>query len=311
MRQNFKPFKKSMNNINFELKRRLLSTSRHLLIHALEHALADIPTECDVLQAIVNLQASFELLGKMHILQRKGWMSIVDHKFHSQTESELLAAISDGTLRTIPFWKSRKLATETFHLNDDDLQLLDNFQTRRNQLMHLGLANPPSEILNEVIWFLVKIIQQLDWKEFLPAHQQYLSNSLKLVIGEELFKKLIKSTCYVDESVDRAHELYPGDVTYCLECGHHTLALTNTDEYLCFVCGFQTDTGTMGMIDCPSCRVSRTIAYDKANIVCNEKLDGKCCRCRIVISVARCKTCESDYVSEHGCISCNKHSTTV
>ncbi|MER0215869.1 MAG: hypothetical protein DU481_06680 [Nitrosomonas sp.] len=293
-----------MDDISTELKKRLQATSRQLLVHALEHALTKEPTENDVIQTIVNLQASLELLSKLYVLRREGWKFVIDPKFHSQKESELLAAISTGTIKTIPFWKSRELAAETLYLNDDDLQLLDNFQNRRNQIMHLGLTSPSHEILNEAIWFLVRIVQQLDWKEYLPIHQQYLSNSLMHVIGTKLFKKLVTNTCYVNESIDRAYELYPDSVTYCFECGNETLVITDADDYLCFVCGFQVDTDAMGLIDCPVCKATRSLAFDLLNIECNEKLDGKCCRCKTFVSVSRCKTCETDYATEQGCDLC-------
>lgn len=293
-----------MDNISVELQRRLQATSRQLFVHALAHALAKEPTEHDVLQTIVNFQASLELLSKLYLLRRKGWKSIVDYKFHSYKESKLLAAISNGTIKTIQHWKSRELAFENLYLNNDDLKLLDDFQDRRNQLMHLGLTNPSHEILNEAIWFFVRVIQQLDWKASLPTPDQYLSNSLRHIIGDKLFKKLVTNTCYVGESIDRAYELYPGSVMYCPECGNETLVITDTDDYLCFVCGFQVDTNAMGLIDCPECKATRSLFFDRLNIESNKNIDGKCSRCTAFVSISRCKECGSDYVTEQGCGIC-------
>jgi len=293
-----------MDKVSAELQKRLQSTSRQLLTHALEHALDGTQTENNVLQTIVNMQAALELLSKLYVLRREGWRSIVDPKFHLHTEPDLISAIETGAIKTIPFWKSRELASETLYLNEDDLQLLDTFQNRRNQLMHLGLVSPPKEILNEAIWFLVRIIHQLDWKDSLPVHQQYLSNSLQLFIGGALYKKLMTNSCYIDESVDRAYELY-SDVRYCLECGNEALVENEVEDFTCFVCGFQVNADAIGFIDCPACKSTNGIAYDQLNIEFNERIDGKCCRCRKIISVSRCKECGNDFVSAGKCNFCH------
>lgn len=294
----------SADKITTELTRRLLATSKELLVHSLEHALVETPTENDVLQTVVNLQAALELLSKHYVVRRDGWQSIVDPKYHSQSESQILGEISSGSLKTIPFWKARELASETLYLNEDDVALLNAFQSRRNQLMHLGLTSPSHEILNEAIWFLVRIINQLEWKEFLPVNQQFLSNSLKHVIGVNLYKRLTTNTSYVGESVDRAYELYPNSTTYCLECGNEALVRTEHDDYLCFVCGFQVDADAMGLIDCPICKAPRALAYDSLNIDINPSINGMCGHCRTSSSVSRCEACQTDYLTEQGCPLC-------
>lgn len=289
--------------INKELSKRLLSTSRELLIHSLEHALAQEPTENDILQTVVNLQAALELLGKFYLVRREGWRAIIDAQFHSQTEAQILLAISRGTIKTIPYWRVRAQASEVLYLDDDDKTLLDNFQSRRNQLMHLGLANPSAEIANEAIWFLVRIINQLDWKEYLPVEQQFLSNSLRHVIGPDLYQKLIANSSYVGESVDRAYDRY-GDATTCLECGQEALVTTREDDYLCLVCGFHVSTKAMGLLQCPKCTRSRSLAYDLLNVQENPSIRGKCGKCGSFSSVTRCRSCKTDHLRDELCPIC-------
>lgn len=290
--------------ITTELTKRLLTTSKELLVHSLEHALAYKPTENDILQTVVNLQAALELLSKHYVVCRDGWQSIVDPKHHAQNESQILDEISSGSLKTIPFWKAKELAFETLYLNEDDVELLSAFQSRRNQLMHLGFTSLSHDILNEAIWFLVRIINQLEWKWFLPVHQQFLSNSLKHAIGDNLYKRLTTNTSYVGEAVDRAYELYSSSTTYCLECGNEALIKTEHDDYLCFVCGFEIDTDAMGLIDCPICKTPRALAYDSLNIDINQSIKGKCGCCRAFSSVSRCKTCHVDHITEQRCPLC-------
>lgn len=294
-----------VDRISFELTLRLLTTSKHLLVHSLEHALSAAPDESDVLQTVINLQAALELLGKLYLVRREGWKSIVDAQFHSLTEAEVLHAITCGSIKTIPYWKVRSRASQNLYLNEIDQELLDSFQTRRNQLMHLGLVDPPKDILNEAIWFLVRVVNQFDWKEFLPSQQQYLSNSLKHVIGPKLYAKLIHETSYVGEAVDRAYELHPSSTTSCIECSNEALVVTKSDDYLCFVCGFEAPVGAMGLIDCPSCNSKRTLAYDLLNVDCNNTVNGRCARCEATTDVSRCNVCATDHPIDVGCALCS------
>lgn len=205
-----------MDIVNQNLRDRLQTTFKSYLKHAVEHAMNDSATENDVLQVIVNIQASLELLSKLYVLQYEGWKGIVDTRFHDKSEQELITAIHDGTIKTTPFWKHKEFVVDRIYLNDDDVVLLDGFQSLRNQAMHLGIIKPSKDVLNEAIWFIVRIINQLDWQDALPMRYQYMSNSLETLLGEDLYQKLIHNSCYVDEAVDRAYELYPDDVKNCL-----------------------------------------------------------------------------------------------
>ncbi len=293
-----------MDKVSTELLKRLQSTSKQLLTHALEHALDETQNESNVLQTIINMQSALELLSKSYVLRRDGWKAIIDPKFHSRSESFLLSAIADGSIKTIPFWKSREIASETLYLNEEDRTLLDTFQNRRNQLLHLGYISPPKEILNEAIWFLVRIIHQLKWKEILPVSDQYLTNSLKLFIGSALYYKLMTNSCYIDESIDRAHDLYPYEVTYCLECGKESFVKTEKDNLVCFVCGFKANTDIIGFTDCPLCDTAETVAYDRMNIGINDRINGKCCKCREFIDVSMCKECGNVFIAGKICEFC-------
>ncbi len=292
-----------MDRVTLLLQERLQSTSKGLLVHALEHALCDTPDENDVLQTIVNLQIAVELFSKLYVLRRDGWRSIIDPKMHSRTESDLIAAIETGHIKTVPFWQSRDRASETLYLDADDTKLLDDFQNRRNQLMHLGIVSPSKTILNEAIWFLVRIVHQLEWKDSLPMQHQYFSNSLECFIGSTLFKKLITRSSYIAETIDRANAMYPDTVRYCLECGIEAMIEDDSDEFVCFVCGYQAPTHAIGFVDCFGCGAKSNLAYDKLNIALADQT-GKCCCCRKLFVVSRCKECGNDFAAENGCPFC-------
>lgn len=68
-------------------------------------------------------------------------------------------------------------------LDQFSLELLDNFQNYRNQVMHLGVEKLDFNILDEAIWFIVRILNTLNWQDILPHRHQYLTNSLEYLLG--------------------------------------------------------------------------------------------------------------------------------
>ena len=293
-----------MNLIEQQLSDRLTATFKQYIRHAIKHALNEKESENDILQVIVNLQASLELLSKFYVLQREGWQGIVDTRFHNKPESEVLLAINNGTLKTTPYWKNKEFISEEIYLNDDDKDLLDNFQNHRNQVMHLGVINPSRDILYESIWLVVRIINQLNWHKMIPMNKQYMSNTMEILLGSTLYNKLITNSCYVEESIDRANELYD-DIKFCIQCGNDSWALDEEDEYRnCLVCGYRGNVDAFGFIDCPECQAKGALVYDPLNIGLNERLDGKCCACKKIIPVSQCPECEGVYKYPGNCEIC-------
>ena len=268
-----------MNPIDEQLGLRLKNTFKQYVRHAIEHALSLNESENDILQTIINLQASLELLSKLYVMQSEGWKGIVDSRFHSKTEAEVLLAIEDGTIKTTPYWRNKDFISNEIYLNDDDNDLINSFQSDRNQLMHLGMKNPSRDVLNKAIWFIVRIIHQLNWQDTLSMRDQYMSNSLESLLGNELYNKLIASSCYVDEAVDRAYELYPHGIKLCIECGNESWVLTEDGYRTCLVCGYRGPEDAFGFIDCPSCKTEGSLLYDPLNIAANKYINGKCCAC--------------------------------
>jgi hypothetical protein len=292
-----------MNLIEKQISERLKCTFKYYIRHAIEHALAQ-ENENNILQTIINLQASLELLSKLYVLQYEGWKGIVDEKLHNSTEAEILGAIADGSLKTTPYWKSKEIVCKDIYLNEDDSALLDNFHNLRNQIMHLGITNFNREIQNEAIWFIVRIVHQLDWQDTLPLSEQYLSNSLKTLLGQELYKKLITNSCYVDEAVDRAYELFPNDVKYCIECNNEAWALNNDGYRICLVCGYRCEEGAIGFADCPYCLSKKAVVYDALNIGSNEYINGMCVSCKKVVLVSQCPICDNVFRYPGNCSYC-------
>ena len=287
-----------MDPIEEHLSVRMKHTFQQYIRHAIEHALTEKESENDILQVIINLQASLELLSKLHVLRRQGWKRIVAPKYHRMAESEIIAAIQDGSIVTTKHWENKKVVMQDVHFDKDDMALLDSFHHLRNQAMHLGILNPSRTVLNEAIWFVVRVIHQLEWHDTLPAQDQFLSNSLLALLGEELYNKLMSSSCYVGEAVDRAHDLYPDDTKFCVQCGNETWARNDSGDRKCLVCGYKTVDGVFGFTDCPSCHQDGSVVYDAMNMPVNKYLNGKCCKCGDMVLVSKCPGCSN--IIEYG-----------
>jgi len=279
-----------MNKFKLKLLESLKNTFKIYIRHDIEHSLSE-QNPTNILQAVINLQASLELLVKLNILSKNGWKEIVDHKFHSKNEEQLIEIFNKGTLKTIPFWKGKKFIEDNCIIDQDDKYLLDKFQNYRNSIMHLGVIDPDYDIKHELFWFIVRIIHQLSWQDALELRHQYLSNSMKELVGFELYEKMLKESAYIDEAVDRAYDITDDIVRHCLECGNETWIETDNEYLLCLACGFRGDNQTFGFIDCPSCNSSSSLVYDPLNIDHNIFLDGKCCTCGDIIPVRKCKIC--------------------
>lgn len=289
-----------MGTIKNQLEIRLKKSFKVYIMNALEHALCEVTSESHVLQVIINMQAALELLSKFFVLQHEGWKGIVDNRFHDKSEIEILSLIKSGKIKTTAYWKNKDFISQEIYLNEDDKWLLDKFQEHRNQIMHLGMLNPSHDILNESIWLMVRIINQLNWQDTLPMRDQYLANSLESLIGDDLYEKLLNNSCYVGEAVDRAHELYPDDIKHCLQCANESWALNDKEYRVCMVCGYRGDEDTFGFTDCPLCKAEGAVVFDALNIGDNEYIKGKCCSCREYILVRECKKCHviSKYPSD-------------
>lgn len=240
-------------------------------------------------------------------MRTEGWKGIAASHLHTKTEAQLLESIQNGQFKSIAFWESRQKASASLLLTTQDLKLLDDFQNRRNQLMHLGLDIKPETVLDESIWLLVRVITQLDWKGNLDARDHYLTNSLKQFIGLKLYKKLIEKTSYVDEAVDRAYDDFDnfGPVRCCLDCGSDAMVEGPHGDLRCLVCHFEAGPFTMGFLDCPMCGRRDGVIYDVLNVACNLSIPAKCGCCRTKTDVSRCTICKRDHLTLAGCQFCS------
>lgn len=296
-----------MGIIEEQLGKRLKHTFKLYVTHAIEHALSAQKTEHDILQSITNFQAALELLTKFYLMRNGDWKTVVETSFHRSSEADILKAIQNGNIKTTQFSDNKKLLKDLILLDKTDLSLMNKFQTLRNQVVHLGVINPPQNILNEAILFFGSIIHKLEWQDTLPTDDQFMTNSLSCLIGPALYQKLITNSSYVGDAIDRAHDHWD-DVKYCIECGNESWVLADNDDVrICYVCGLRGPEDAFGFIDCPNCKAEGALIYDALNIADNESIPGKCCACTETIDVTQCPECEKVFPAFETCPVCSKY----
>lgn len=295
-----------MDKITELLKTRLEKTFSNYFIHAVEHIVKKNNNESDILQVIINIQATLELLSKLYVLNLLGWKELIDKKYHKRSKDEIIVLINNGNIKTNMYNHIKTNVIDYIEFDDIDLKLLNNFQNYRNQVMHLGFENYQEDILDEAVWLIVRIINILGWQNIIEDRNQYLTNSLEHLLGNRLYNELINHSAYIGEAIDNAYDKFD-EVKYCFSCGNDALGANDGDDkYKCLVCGCQiTNDNATNYIDCPVCKKKGTVIYDALNISGNTYINGKCCACLNNINISKCKICKEIHIYEDGCEFCS------
>ena len=216
----------------------LLKSCRAYLQHGATHLFAEQQTEIDLLQSILNIQASMEVVAKLHHVKADGWKAIVRDK------------LNKGELQTKFYEQSKLYLISRKELPVDAAELLGKLQGYRNSIAHLGLPSLSSDIKDEIITLMVRVLNTLVWEAL--TKDSYLSNRATSIFGPELFERIISNPTYISEAIDLAHEI-SAKVRNCPECGHKAWAQTEYGELdiVCLCCGFAMTSDMVGFADCP------------------------------------------------------------
>lgn len=284
------PFVQMRSQFEKLLTNTLLISCRAYLQHGATHLFAKQQTEIDLLQAILNIQASMEVVAKLHHVNADGWKAIVRDKFHNESEATLLDKLNKGELQTKFYEQSKLYLISRKELPIDAAELLGKLQGYRNSIANLGLPSLSSDIKGEIITLMVRVLNTLVWEAL--TKDSYLSNRASSIFGTELFGRIIADPTYISEAIDLAHEI-SAKVRNCPECGHKAWAQTEYGELdiVCLCCGFAMTSDMVGFADCPVCGSEGDLYYDAINTPDNNVVAAKCLHCDQKLSVILCSHC--------------------
>jgi len=288
-------------NLENLLVKTLSESCRAYLRHGAAHLFAKSPTRDDLLQAILNIQASIEAIAKLYQLQANGWKVILEKKHLGEVEAELIRKLNVGNLRTTGYEDSKKQLIERQDLEKADAELLGKLQGYRNAVAHLGMPALPSAVSDEIKKIIVRVLNALVWKTLAAGWTDFLENRSAIVFGSALFAEVMADACYVDEAIELAHEK-ACKVRNCPECWKPTLGEVDFEDtaVLCFCCGYGIAEMMVEFGDCPICNSKGNLLYDGLNTENLNPVGAMCLDCRQKMDVVKCPECSGVWLNMPG-----------
>lgn len=239
--------------------------------------------------ATVFIQMAFELALIAYLIEREGISAVVRTRDENLSEETLLSKFTDNKLNTKTFNELAQYASDKkLYLRQDDSDIVESFQRKRNKLVHLNYDFDQDELYDlkyELVYFLVYLVIPILAKE-----EARPSEAIAYCLDENDFNKLIKFPPYAMEMRERAKN-FSEDVYKCFYCGNESLAASDYGNEHCFSCNqyyFH-----VGFADCPRCKSRNSIVYDKLNIESQRDriLKGICLKCGDDDLMYSCNVC--------------------
>lgn len=239
--------------------------------------------------ATVFIQMAFELALIAYLIERDGLHSVVNARDENLTEAQLLEKFANNELSTKSFNMLAQYASDKkCYLRAEDSELVQEFQRRRNKLVHLNYEFGSGDLYDlkyELVHFLVYLVIPILAKE-----ESRPSEAIAYHLDNRDFFKLIKFPPYASQMNSRARE-FSRDVYNCLYCGNESLAASDSGNEHCFSCNEYYH--HVGFSDCFRCKSRNSIVYDKLNIESqsDRTLNGLCLKCKEDDLMYSCETC--------------------
>ncbi|RZJ02107.1 MAG: hypothetical protein EON90_00485 [Brevundimonas sp.] len=249
---------------------------------------ADAPFTNDRATVImVLIQTAIELAAVALVIRHRGVRAILA-KDPGYSDEEIRQRWLDGDLRTHTFAQIEILASQIYR-SEEFWGLAETFAGQRNKLVHLHLSmeGDAYDLKYDAIYMLIATISHLIAEDSIA----YVGMS-GVVLGQKRLRKLTSFGPYQYRIRQVASE--HGDPLKCVICDCEAYV---ADEEHCFGCGSYYP--SEDLLKCPFCS-QRTVMYDELNISQNEIMKALCTACDEGVLVARCRTCENDYIYEPG-----------
>jgi hypothetical protein len=225
----------------------------------------------------VLIQTAVELASTAVVIRHDGLASVMRGDA-PQNDREAETRWRAGKIKTQSFEEIKERSAELFG-DEDFWGLIDDFQTKRNKLVHFNLPleddlfdlqYDTTHVLIEIISILSEIDDRID-----------LPRGCVFFLGQELFDNLMAFKPYRS----RIEQLADQKIFRCIVCD---VRAYSPDLEKCLACGYD---GEINLIVCPHCR-ERALFYDHLNLPYNSSLCGACGG---KARVAHCSACKLDY----------------
>lgn len=251
--------------------------------------MGDPPFDADRATIVtVLIQTAVELASTATII-RHGGLAGVMRKGVPQTESEAEQRWLAGDIKTKTFEDLKADAAKLFG-DIDFWSLVDDFQVRRNKLVHFHQPLDQAELFDlkyEATHVLIQMIMTLSQLE-----EDELPEGSASFLGQELFDRLIAFEPYRYRIEKVAHDI-DRKVIKCIICD---LRAYSVELEKCLGCGYA---GDLRFLTCPDCR-QEAVFYDHGNLPINSSLPALCGGCGWRGRAAHCAECRLDFIAPEG-----------
>ena len=243
--------------------------------------------------ACTNIQIALELAMRAYILRNKGLEYIIDKKQKKEhTDEEIEKLYAANQLKVIEFdaMKNQLKGKEASTFKKDDFQIIEDFQTYRNKLVHFCCPlkdDEMSELRDRLMYYVVRVVLCLlydNYEEKRPA--EYFED----LLGWNFYRTLINDKGYIKAIEQLAREQFK-DVGLCPICDRYAYAI---DDEFCLFCNTQPQVDEWGRTECIACGRKNSVIYDKMNIHLKENhhsMPGLCQHCEAHPQIFECPIC--------------------
>jgi len=236
----------------------------------------------------VLIQTAVELASTATVIKHDGLAGAMRKGF-PQTDAETEQRWQTGNIQTKTFGELKIRAAALFGDNDF-WSLIDDFQNRRNKLVHFHRPLDESELFDlkyEATHVLIQMVVTLGALE-----GDNLPEGTASFLGQHLFDKLIA----FDPYRYRVENVARGIDQHVLKCIMCNIRAYSVELDKCLGCGY---TGDLRFLQCPDCR-KYAVYYDHGNLPINPALPALCGNCTWRGRAAHCAKCNDDYIAQEG-----------
>lgn len=243
--------------------------------------------------ACTNIQIALELAMRAYILRKKGLEFIVDKKQKvNNTEEELERLYAENRLKVIEFdaMKNQLKGKDESVFKKEDFQIIDDFQTYRNKLVHFCCTLEEEEMWKmreRLMYYVVRVVLCLlydNYEDKRPA--EYFEE----LLGWDFYRTLINDRGYI-RAIEQLAKEQSKEVGLCPICCRYAYSIN--DEF-CYFCNVQPEVDEWGRADCIACGKKKTVIYDKLNIHLggnHHSMPGLCQHCESHPEIFECPKC--------------------
>lgn len=249
----------------------------------------------DFVLAVSNLQIAMELAIRSYILYNKGIKPLLYKSDREKTEADLRTLYETKRLKVLDFEtisnQLKGIDYQDLKLTREQRNLMSNFQTYRNKLLHFACPieiNDINSLRKSLLLYSINTVMYLLSNKYTD---KYPPEMFMDFTGRDFLHNLHFDKTYCD-AVREVAEKSGNTIWQCPMCNNDTYSL---EEEYCYCCGFMGS--HLHRTDCEGCGTKQSVIYDTgAHVIGHPFLySGFCQKCEQMNVIYECPKCHEAY----------------